>query len=477
MAATSANSDRQLLSVAPMMDWTDVHYRQMARLISKHTWLYTEMVVDQTIIHNPNTDRFLWFPPEQRPIVCQLGGSDPAKLAEAAKIVARYGYDEINLNCGCPSDRVAGAGCFGASLMLQPDTVAECCSAMRQAVDSTITVKCRLGVDNVDSYEALCNFISVVSKGSGVSHFIMHARKCLLKGLSPHENRTIPPLRYEWVFALKRDFPHLEFSLNGGLDSCQQAAAALQHSVDGASIHGVMIGRSAYNHPWACLADADVAVFGAAENAAKSRREVLAKYVEYADAVVGRYGVKPDGSRMPNVRTVARPLLNLFVGEPSGRKWRHLLDVALLKKPATISEVVQEVIKCVPEHVLDAPPKPRAQPAFATAQLPPPICSLADGPASAEWARRGEVSAGGNYGKDCCTSGSAPSMQAAAAGQNGGAAEISANGVAGLDDTEWQPGGDQQYSPVTVLQSAGIGGENEERSEKRLKSERVMVGA
>ncbi|GAB4818729.1 hypothetical protein N2152v2_005775 [Parachlorella kessleri] len=227
----------QLLSVAPMMDWTDVHYRQLARLLSRHTWLYTEMVVDSTLIHNPDHDRFLAFPPEQHPIVCQLGGSDPAKLAAAAKIVAQYNYDEINLNCGCPSDRVAGAGCFGAALMLQPQLVADCCKAVAEAVAGCtshsggpppITVKCRLGVDNNDTYEELCSFIKTVSEGSPVTHFIIHARKCHLKGLNPHQNRTVPPLRYEWVWALKRDFPYLEFSLNGGVLTLAEAAAALR---------------------------------------------------------------------------------------------------------------------------------------------------------------------------------------------------------------------------------------------------------
>ncbi|KAK9841940.1 hypothetical protein WJX81_000054 [Elliptochloris bilobata] len=367
----------QLLSVAPMMDWTDIHYRQLARLITKHTFLYTEMVVDSTLIHNPDTDRFLWFPPEQRPLVLQLGGSDPAKLAAAAGIAARYGYDEINLNCGCPSDRVAGAGCFGAALMLRPDVVAGCCAAMRAAVPTRVTVKCRLGADDVDSYEALCNFVAVVSARGGVDHFIIHARKCLLTGLSPHQNRTVPPLRREWVWALKRDFPHLAFSLNGQVEGCHAAARALaapvpgseaglgSHAAAGACIEGVMIGRAAYSAPWSCLADADMAVWGAPANAAASRREVLERYAVYGDSVLGRWGVRQDGSLVPGVRAVAKPLLGLFHGEPGGRRFRVALEHGLRKKPATLSALLQEALRAIPDSVLDAPPRRTQAPPFA----------------------------------------------------------------------------------------------------------------
>ncbi|KAG1670301.1 hypothetical protein FOA52_003651 [Chlamydomonas sp. UWO 241] len=187
-----------------MMDWTDLHYRQLARLLSKRTWLWTEMVVDSTVIHTENLDKHLWFPPEQSPLVLQLGGSDPAKLAAATAKALAYGYDEINLNCGCPSDRVAGAGCFGASMMLQPELVAACMKAIGDAAQGTpVTVKCRLGVDEADSYDALKAFVATVSDGSPVTHFIVHARKCFLSGLNPQQNRTVPPLRHEWVYSLK----------------------------------------------------------------------------------------------------------------------------------------------------------------------------------------------------------------------------------------------------------------------------------
>ncbi|KAI3438293.1 hypothetical protein D9Q98_000727 [Chlorella vulgaris] len=396
----------QLLSVAPMMDWTNVYYRQLARMISRHTWLYTEMVVDQTIIHSPFTDRFLWFPPEQRPIVCQLGGSDPTLLARAAKIVERYGYDEINLNCGCPSDRVAGAGCFGAAMMLRPQVVADCCKAMRDAVSTPITVKCRLGVDNFDSYPELVNFVRVVSEGSGTTHFIMHARKCLLKGLNPQQNRTVPPLRYEWVWALKRDFPHLQFSLNGGIITLEEVAAALAiRNVGSAStngtngsgasssseamgegegegegeaegqgpcssrrsgggdgggghgITGVMVGRAAYNMVWDALADADRSIFGAEDNAATSRRQVMQRYAAWADTMIGHWRVEKDGHTSPNVRTLVKPLLGMLHGEPRGKKWRAAVDAAL-KTAGTVSEVLEASFPVLKPETLDSPPRP-----------------------------------------------------------------------------------------------------------------------
>ena len=457
MLPAPPSPDAPLLSVAPMMDWTDVHYRSLARLLSKKAWLYTEMVVDTTLIHNRDVGRFLEFPESQRPIVCQLGGSDPAKLAAAAAVAARYGYDEINLNCGCPSDRVAGAGCFGASLMREPSRVAEACRAMREAVrvveargeagaamrevggwggggkggkesgggdggegessppsDSSssssyrppreidVTVKCRLGVDDLDSYERLCEFVRVVSTQGQVSHFVVHARKCLLQGLSPAQNRSVPPLRHGWVFALKRDFPHLRFSLNGGLESTAAARDALLHdfgSVEEAGrmeegaeaggaapsaasaaaaaangdagekekaavttsepspssssppppflLEGTMIGRAAYHSPWSVLSGADVELWGAPENAARSRREVLELYADYCDSAIanadaaarrgrGRGDGKSSGSetrRRPSGRTLAAPLLGLFHGEPGGKRWRYEIDHAL-KPPA-----------------------------------------------------------------------------------------------------------------------------------------------
>lgn len=357
---------QQLLSVAPMMDWTDLHFRQLCRMISKHTWLYTEMIVDQTLIHNQEPDRFLWFPPEQHPIVCQLGGSNPQTLAAAAKIVAKYGYDEINLNCGCPSERVAGAGCFGAAMMLQPKLVADCCQAMQEAVPHIpVTVKCRLGVDETDSYGALCTFIRTVSEHSSVRHFIIHCRKCMLSGLNPAQNRTIPPLRREWAWALKRDFPHLQFSLNGVVQNCQEAAAIIDHCQDdvegGGGMHGVMIGRQAFYQTWDCLADADRSVFGASENPTLSRRQVFEEYAKYGDAMVGKWFTKGNGQKNPNVRTVFKPLLNLFHGERGSKRWKQAVDTKF-KTATTVSGLLQDTLMSFPDEVLDAPPK--QHPAF-----------------------------------------------------------------------------------------------------------------
>ncbi|KAK9804135.1 hypothetical protein WJX73_003545 [Symbiochloris irregularis] len=333
----SSSYQPQLLSVAPMMDWTDIHYRQLARLISKHTWLYTEMVVDNALIHNPNRDRWLWYPPEQHPIVCQLGGSNPALLAKAAKIVAEYGYDEINLNCG-------------------------------------------LGVDDADSYEELCNFIATVSSQSSVSHFILHARKCLLSGLSPAENRTIPPLRWGWVYALSRDFPHLHFSLNGGVELCRTAQSAIEHAPPNAGrIHGVMIGRGAYNMPWPSLGSADHTIFGMPAEVAPTRRQVLEKYIGYAESVIGRFGTKSDGSPVPTMRSTVKPLLALFHGEKGCKAWKRSLDASMLAGGMDVAAVIQSAMRAVPDEVLDAPPcPPSSLPiAFATGELPPPV-SLQD---------------------------------------------------------------------------------------------------
>ena len=208
------------------MEWTDRHYRYLARLLSSKTQLWTEMVVDDTLLHSPLAAGYLRFHPAEHPVVCQLGGSDPAKLAAAARMVEAAGYDEVNLNCGCPSDRVAGKGAFGARLMFSPALVRDCCAAMRAAVSIPVSVKCRLGADGMDSYEEFADFISVVAQ-SGCTSFVVHARKCHLKGLSPKENRTVPPLRYDWVRRAAADFPHLNFGLNGGVGSVAHAAELL----------------------------------------------------------------------------------------------------------------------------------------------------------------------------------------------------------------------------------------------------------
>eukprot|EP00850_Spirogloea_muscicola_P007232 SM000036S13276 [mRNA] locus=s36:352871:357132:+ [translate_table: standard] len=362
------------IAVAPMMDWTDVHYRQLARLISKQTWLYTEMVVDNTLTHieeQKRLDKFLAFPAMQRPIVLQLGGSNPATLAKATKIADAYDYNEINLNCGCPSDKVAGKGCFGARLMLQPEVVAEAVSSIASSCRAPVTVKCRIGVDDHDSYEDLCQFVHTVSCQSPVHHFIIHARKAHLKGLSPAENRTIPPLKHEYVFALLRDFSHLKFSLNGGITSLQQASSLLllivAQTVLEKGVHGVMIGRAAYHSSFHVLGDADRAIYGV-PNRASSRRQILEDYCAYADCALHTLG--PNN---PSLHTLIKPLLGLFHGERGARQWRRAVDSAL-RYAKTISELLKETLRVLPDDVLDAPPGivlSESVP-LEQAELPPP---------------------------------------------------------------------------------------------------------
>lgn len=243
--------------------------------------------------------------------------------------------------------------------MTQPALVGQCMAAIAAGAPNTpVTVKCRLGVDDLDSYEQLCTFIRTVSEAAPVRHFIMHARIAYLDGLNPHENRTVPPLRHEWVFGLKRDFPHLEFTLNGGVVGIESAAAVLQHRVDGVGeLNGVMVGRGAWNDPWGMLANADVVVFGERENAAKSRRQVLWAYAAYADGVQGRFGASRGGDTFPNLRTLTNPLLNMFHGQRGGKKWKQAVDEALRRKSvATVSQLLAETLGLVPDEVLDAPP-------------------------------------------------------------------------------------------------------------------------
>ncbi|KAG4391166.1 hypothetical protein AAZX31_05G124900 [Glycine max] len=272
-------------SVAPMMDWTDHHYRTLVRLISKHAWLYTEMLAAETIVHQKdNLDRFLAYSPDQHPIVLQIGGSNIENLAKATELANVYCYDEINLNCGCPSPKVAGHGCFGVSLMLNPKFVAEAMSAIAASTNVPVSVKCRIGVDDHDSYNELCDFIYQVSSLSPTKHFIIHSRKALLNGISPAENRSIPPLKYEYFYGLLRDFPDLRFTINGGISRVDEVSAARE-----AGAHGVMVGRAAYNNPWQILGHVDAAIYDK-PSCDLTRRQVLEKYLVYGDSVLGKYG-------------------------------------------------------------------------------------------------------------------------------------------------------------------------------------------
>jgi len=290
-----------------MMDWTDRHCRYFHRLMSQHTLLYTEMVTAPAIIHG-DRDRLLGFHAAEQPVALQLGGSDPAQLALAARIGADYGYAEINLNCGCPSDRVQ-SGSFGAVLMETPKLVAECVAAMINAVDIPVTVKCRIGVDDQDPSVILPDFLAQVS-AAGVDRFSVHARKAWLQGLSPKENRDIPPLDYDLVMEMKGLFPHLHLSVNGGIESLDAAESFLERGLD-----GVMIGRAAYHTPALVLLDADRRIFGAGTS--RSAEEVVHLMLPYiADHLA-------QGGRLGQI---TRHMMGLFQGRPGARGWRRHLS-------------------------------------------------------------------------------------------------------------------------------------------------------
>ncbi|KAL3622519.1 hypothetical protein CASFOL_033930 [Castilleja foliolosa] len=341
-------------SVAPMMEFTDNHYRTLARLISKHAWLYTEMIAADTIVYQKgDLDKFLAFGPEQHPIVLQIGGNDLNNIAKATQLANPYGYDEINFKfvsldtCGCPSPKVAGKGCFGVRLMLDPKGkfVAEAMSVISANTDVPVSVKCRIGVDDHDSYNELCDFIYKVSSQSPTKHFVIHSRKALLNGISPKENRSIPPLKYEYYYALVRDFPDLQFTINGGINTIDEVNTALREGA-----HGVMVGRAAYKNPWNVLAHVDSAVYGA-PSSTLTRRQVLEKYQVYGDSVLGIYGPNP------NVREVIRPLLSFFHSEPGNGHWKRQVDAAFLKctPETTIKSFFEETLAAIPDSVLDSP--------------------------------------------------------------------------------------------------------------------------
>ncbi len=301
------------LSVAPMMDRTDRHCRFFHRLLSRQARLYTEMLTAGAVIHG-DRDRLLGFDPVEHPVALQLGGSDPDMLAEAARIGERLGYDEINLNCGCPSDRVK-KGRFGAGLMAEPELVGHCLGAMRKAVSVPVTVKCRVGIDDQDD-DALMRFVEIVHALSGVSVFIVHARKAWLKGLSPKQNREVPPLRYELAFALKAARPDLCIVLNGGIADLDAADALLAEG----AVDGVMLGRAAYSDPW-LLADADRRLFGT-QNPVTVRQEAVDALLPYAERLAA------DGVRL---HALARHIHGLFQGCPGARAFRrHLAENAHL---------------------------------------------------------------------------------------------------------------------------------------------------
>jgi tRNA-dihydrouridine synthase A len=302
--------------VAPMMDWTDRHCRFFHRLMTRQARLYTEMVAAEAILHGRRA-HLLDFSGQEHPVALQLGGCDPAKLAEAATIAGTWGYDEINLNCGCPSDRVQG-GNFGACLMADPGLVARCVRAMMDAVDIPVTVKCRIGIDDQDSERDLDRFIDQVAD-AGCRTFIVHARKAWLQGLSPKENREIPPLDYPRVWRLKARRPELTFIINGGIGGLGEARAQLAH------VDGVMLGRAAYQTPW-ILADVDAAFFGTPRSV-DNRHEVLARLRPYAERHLA------GGGRLNNI---CRHILGLYHGQPRARAFRRYLSENAVGPSATI---------------------------------------------------------------------------------------------------------------------------------------------
>lgn len=289
-----------------MLEWTDRHCRYFLRLISRHALLYTEMVTSAAVIHG-DRERLLGYHPAEHPLALQLGGSDPEDLAVCARIGAELGYDEINLNVGCPSDRVQ-KGRFGACLMAEPELVAHCVLAMRSEVAVPITVKTRIGIDHRDSYEELADFVGRVAE-AGCRTFIIHARKAWLSGLSPKENRDIPPLRYDVARRLKADFPHLAIVLNGGILTLDDAVAHL------ADFDGVMVGRAAYHDPY-LLAEVDRRIYGD-DHPIPGRLEVLERFLPYVEAELAK------GTRL---QSLSRHILGLFHQVPGGRRWRRYLS-------------------------------------------------------------------------------------------------------------------------------------------------------
>ncbi|MGQ7274525.1 tRNA dihydrouridine(20/20a) synthase DusA [Marinobacter sp. V034] len=316
-------------SVAPMMDWTTPAYRYFARLISRHTLLYTEMVTTGALIHG-DTGRFLRHSAAEYPLALQLGGSKPDELAHCAGLAEAYGFSEVNLNVGCPSDRVQN-NMIGACLMAHPDLVAEGVSAMRQATSLPVTVKHRIGIDGRESFDQLCEFVEKVA-AAGCETFIVHARIAVLEGLSPKENRDIPPLKYDWVYALKQRYPQLEIIINGGIQSMEDTTRHLEQ------VDGVMVGREAYHNPW-MLAQVDPMLFGTNAPLA-SRHDVLRSMLPY---------IRSELERGVMLGHITRHILGLFHGCAGGKQFRRYISENAHKKGAGI-EVVENAMLKVPEE-------------------------------------------------------------------------------------------------------------------------------
>lgn len=316
-----------IVAVAPMMDWTDRHCRYFHRRISRHAVLYTEMVTTGAVLHG-DRERLLGFDAAEHPVVLQLGGSEPDDLAEAVRIGEGYGYDAFNLNCGCPSDRVQ-RGMFGACLMAEPDLVARCVEAMARATDRPVTVKCRIGIDDRDGYEDLRRFVDVVAD-AGCGHFIVHARKAWLQGLSPKQNREVPPLRHADVHRLKAERPDLRIDINGGILDLDAAAAQTAH------VDGVMIGRAAYQNPY-ILADVD-GRFGGESGPPPARETVVEAMLPY---------VRDELARGVRLSAITRHMLGLFQGRPGARAWRRHLSENAHRADAGVDVLTDALAKAV----------------------------------------------------------------------------------------------------------------------------------
>ena len=315
------------LSVAPMMERTDRHFRYFMRQITRRTLLYTEMITTAAIVHG-DRERLLGFSPEEKPLSLQLGGDEPQKLAECAIIAEDMGYDEVNLNVGCPSSRVQ-SGNFGACLMAQPELVARCVEAMGKVVNIPVTVKHRIGIDESDRYEDLNRFVKIVSEG-GCSRFTVHARKAWLQGLNPKENRTIPPLRYGDVYLLKQDFPHLFIEINGGIVNLEQVQEQLQW------VDGVMIGRAAYDNPY-LFAPVDGLIYGESEPP-PTRHQVIERMLPYIEYQVAK-GLK--------LNSISRHFLQIFTSQPGTKAWkRHISNYGYL--PGASAQIIAEALDKVP---------------------------------------------------------------------------------------------------------------------------------
>jgi tRNA-dihydrouridine synthase A len=318
------------LSVAPMMDWTDRHCRYFHRLLAPSALLYTEMVTTGAVLHG-NREKLLAYDQQEHPLALQLGGSDPEDLARCAVIAQQWDYDEVNLNIGCPSDRVQ-KGRFGACLMLEPKLVRDCVAAMREAVDIPVTVKNRLGVDDHYSYAHFHDFVETVAE-SGCTVFIAHARIALLSGLSPKENRDVPPLHHDWVYRLKRERPDLTIVINGGVDTVASAQGHLQ------TVDGVMIGRAAYHDPW-FLTACQQAIHGSGQ--AQSREVIVKAMSRYLERQVS------DGVA---VKHISRHLLGLFQSQPGARKWRRYISENAYRDDTNIHLLDEALL-----HMTDVPP-------------------------------------------------------------------------------------------------------------------------